>query len=128
MNNRRIIDVKSDKRVARTGLLIASAAAFLLCSNVTALSGPCTTQIGQLEQQVASASPSSPTAAPTADQSLDAQLHLQPTPSTVGQAENIANKDGDAAIERAKKADAANDAAGCNAALVVARQLYDIKD
>ena len=67
MNNRRIIDVKSDKRVARTGLLIASAAAFLLCSNVTALSGPCTTQIGQLEQQVASASPSSPTAAPTAD-------------------------------------------------------------
>lgn len=128
MNNRRIIDVKSDKRVARTGLLIASAAAFLLCSNVTALSGPCTTQIGQLEQQVASASPSSPTAAPTADQSLDAQLHHQPTPSTVGQAENIANKDGDAAIERAKKADAANDAAGCNAALVVARQLYDIKD
>jgi hypothetical protein len=118
VNNRRLINVKSDKCVARTGLLIASAAAFLLCSNVTALSGPCTTQIRQLERQVASASPSSLTAAPAADQSLDAQLHHQPTPSTVGQAENIANKDGDAAIERAKKADAANDAAGCNGHLL----------
>jgi hypothetical protein len=126
--NRRIIDVKSNKGVARTGLLAAGAVALLLYNNVTALSGPCTTQIGQLEAQVANASPSSPTAGPTADQSVDAQLHHQPTPSTVGQAEHVANKDGDAAIERAKKADAANDAAGCNAALVVARQLYDLKD
>jgi hypothetical protein len=45
----------------------------------------------------------------------------------VGQAAHVANKDGDAAIERAKKADAAGDAAGCNQALVEARRLYDIQ-
>jgi hypothetical protein len=42
----------------------------------------------------------------------------------VGQAEHVANKDVDAAIERARKADEANDATGCNAELTEARRLY----
>jgi hypothetical protein len=116
-----------DKSAVRTSLYIASTAAFLIYTSETALSGPCTAQILQFEQQTASASPTL-ASGPTATQSVDAQLHRQPTPSTVGQADHIANKDGDAAIEQAKKADSANDAAGCNAALVVARRLYGIGD
>jgi hypothetical protein len=46
----------------------------------------------------------------------------------VGQAQHVANKDADAALERAKTADEANDVANCNAALVEARRLYDIKE
>jgi hypothetical protein len=108
-------------------LYIAIAAAFLISNSEIALSGPCTAQIVQLENQTASASPV-PASGPTATQSVDAQLHHQPTPGTVGQADQNANKDADAAIEQAKKADSANDAAGCNAALVSARRLYDIKE
>lgn len=127
MDKKRIISGAPDMRVGRASLFIASAIAILLYSHGTALSGPCTDQIAQLEYRVASAG-TSPESRPTASQSVDAQLHRQPTPSTVGQAEHTANKDGDAAIEQAKKADAANDAAGCNAELVAARRLYDIKD
>jgi hypothetical protein len=46
----------------------------------------------------------------------------------VVQAEHVANKDGDAAIERARKADSAGGAASCNQALIEARRLYLIKD
>ena len=38
----------------------------------------------------------------------------------------MANKEADAALERARKADAAGDAAACEAALTEARRLYDI--
>jgi hypothetical protein len=114
-------------RIGRAGLFIASAIVILLNSHGTALSGPCTEQIAKIEHRVANDG-ASPDAGPTAAQSVDAQLHRQPTPSTVGQAEHTANKDGDTAIEQAKEADAANDATGCNAELVVARRLYDIKD
>lgn len=127
MDKKRIISGAPDMRAGRASLFIASAIVILLYSHGTALSGPCTGQIAQIEHWVANAGTSSD-AGPTAAQSVDAQLHRQPTPSTVGQAEHTANEDGDAAIEQAKKADAANDAAGCNAELVVARQLYDIKD
>lgn len=113
-------------------------AAILFCGVGAAHSGPCTADIGQLETQIAGDSPSpnsrpspnsapSPNSGPTTTQSVGAQLHHPPTPGSVGQAAHVANKDGDAAIERAKKADAAGDAAGCNQALVEARRLYDIQ-
>jgi hypothetical protein len=57
---------------------------------------------------------------------VGAQLHHQPTPGSVGQAAHVANTEGDAAIERAKKADAEGDATGCNQALVEARRVYSI--
>ena len=108
-------------------LLTVTAAAILLGSAGTAQSGPCTTQIEQLEQQIGG-DVTGPNTGPTAAQSLGAQLHHQPTPSSVGEAEHVANTDGDAAIDRAKKADAAGDPTGCNQALVEARRLYDVKD
>jgi hypothetical protein len=93
----------------------------------TALSGPCTEQIDQLQQRVAGPAPA-PVAGPTATQSVDAQLHHQPTPGSLGQAEHVANKDADAAIERARQADKANDATACNAELTEARRLYGINE
>jgi hypothetical protein len=106
-------------------LLVFTATA-ILCGTGAAQSGPCTPQIAQLEQQIAGDRPG-PSSGPTATQSVGAQLHHQPTPNSVGQAEHVANADGDLAIERAKKADAAGDATGCDQALVEARRLYDVK-
>jgi hypothetical protein len=98
--------------------------AILFCSG-GAQSGPCTAQIEQLEHQLAG-DVLGPNSGPTGGQTVGAQLHHQPTPSSVGQAAHVANADGDLAIDRAKKADAAGDAEGCNQALVEARRLYDI--
>jgi hypothetical protein len=106
-------------------IFVLAASAALLGNMGGAQSGPCSKQIAQLEQQVGAAKPG-PQSGPTAPQSLGAQLHHQPTPSSVGQAEHTANKDGDAALERAKQADASGDAAACNQALVDARRLYEI--
>jgi hypothetical protein len=76
-----------------------------------------------LEQRVSPA-PASPQNTPSAPQSVAAQLHRQPTPTTVLSAAGRANADADAALERARKADAENDADGCNEALREARRLY----
>lgn len=104
------------------GMLICATSAALLGSADAAYSGPCTAQIQQLEAEVSA--PPGPESGPTAPQALGAQLHRQPTPSTVEHAEHVANKDADAALQRAKTADAAGDAAACNAALNEARNLY----
>jgi hypothetical protein len=93
-----------------------------LCLSVTGtLAGPCTAQIAELEQRV-SPLPTSPQNTPSAPQSVAAQLHRQPTPTTVQSAAGIANAD--AALDRARKADAENNADGCNEALREARRLY----
>jgi uncharacterized iron-regulated membrane protein len=97
----------------------------LLAGTGLAHSGPCTAQIAQLEQQIR-AMPPGPQTGPTAPQTLGAQLHFQPTPGDVAHAERVANKDGEAAIARAKTADAAGNAAGCNAAIAQAKDLYAI--
>jgi hypothetical protein len=110
----------------RRGLLAFTAAAILFCGIGTAHSGPCTADINKFEHQIAGDVPG-PDSGPTASQSVGAQLHHQPTPGSVGQAAHVANKDGDAAIERAKTADAAGDAAACNQALTEARRLYDVQ-
>jgi hypothetical protein len=72
------------------------------------------------------APPPSGAGEPSAPQTLGAQLHHQPTAGTVQNAEHKANADGDAALERARKADAAGDAEGCTAALREAKNLYGI--
>lgn len=97
----------------------------LLFSAGVAHSGPCTAQIAALEQQIKS-SPPGPESGPTFPQTLGAQLHRQPTPLDVEHAEHVANKDGEAAIEAAKKADAEGDAAVCKANLMRAKELYNI--
>ena len=104
------------------------AAAFCVLVAGTAQAGPCTAQIDQLESQIHLAA-SNPAAGPTAPQTVDAQLHHQPTPGAVQHGEAKANADGDAALERARKADTQGDASACNEALRQARNLYalDVK-
>jgi hypothetical protein len=50
----------------------------------------------------------------------------QPTPGTVENAERKANAEGDAALERARKADVNGDADACAEALREARHLYGL--
>jgi predicted lipid-binding transport protein (Tim44 family) len=107
------------------GLIGFASGAALLGGTGVAHSGPCTAQIVQLQQQIAAAPPG-PQTGPTFSQTLGAQLHQQPTPADVAHAERAANKEAKAALDAAKKADAAGDAAGCNAALKEAKRLYDI--
>jgi len=109
------------------GLFIGTASAALLAGGGVARSGPCTEQIAALEQQI-EVTPPGPNSGPTFSQTLGAQLHRQPTPGDVEHAERVANKDAAAALKRARKADAAGDAAACNAALERARRLYDINE
>jgi hypothetical protein len=93
---------------------------------VTAVhAGPCTAQIGQLESQIRLAA-SNPVDGPTATQSVAAQLHHQPTPGAVQHAQAAANADADAALDRARKADAQSDSRGCQDALRQARELYGL--
>jgi hypothetical protein len=99
------------------------AAAFRVLFAGTAQAGPCTAQIDQLESQIHLAA-SNPAAGPTAPQTVNAQLHRQPTPGAVEHGEAKANADGEAALERARKADAQGDASGCLEALRQTRELY----
>jgi hypothetical protein len=113
------------------GVLQRAAINVALCSLIgvavpSAYAGPCKRQIGNLEQQI-KLSVASPTVGPTATQTVGAQLHHQPTPRTVERAETKANADGEAALDRARKADAAGDASGCRSALVEARRLYGLE-
>ena len=110
----------------RTGSVVSLAAsAVLLAGADAARSGPCAEDIVLLERQIAATGPG-PQSRPTADQTVGAQLHHQPTPGSVQQAEHVANKDADEALARAKQADAAGNAADCSAALKRARELYGI--
>ena len=107
-------------------LLILTSCVALIAGADAAHSGPCTAQIAQLKQQVRDSAPG-PETGPTAPQTVGAQLHHQPTPETLQHAERVANADTDAAFARAQKADANNDATGCEKALEEVRQLYDVK-
>ena len=97
---------------------------------MTAQAGPCANQISQVEQAISKAQMrSAPGGAgePSAAQSVGAQLHHQPTPGSVQSAERMAIADGDAALERARKADAAGDAAACTRALTEAKAIYGVE-
>jgi hypothetical protein len=110
--------------------VVTLAAVAFIGGSAACNAGPCTSQITQLEQQIHSAQAASPPGGagdPSAPQSVGAQLHHQPTPGSVAQAEHAAIADGDAAIERARKADAAGDAAACAKALVEAKDIYGVQ-
>jgi|ERR1700722_14676109 hypothetical protein len=98
--------------------------------SVAAQAGPCSTQISQVEREIARLQATSrPGGAgePSAAQSVGAQLHHQPTPGSVQSAEHMAMADGDAALERARKANAEGNAAACNKALAEAKAIYGIE-
>jgi hypothetical protein len=109
--------------------IVALACAALLAGAAAAQAGPCTKQISGLEQRIrqlqANPSPSG-AGLPSASQTVGAQLHHQPTPGSVENAQSKANADADAALARARKADDAGDAAACAAALDEAKRLYGI--
>jgi hypothetical protein len=97
---------------------------------VAAQAGPCADQISQVEQAIHSAQAKSGgigAGEPSAAQSVGAQLHHQPTPNSVQGAERIAIADGDAALERARKADAQGDVAACTRALAEAKAIYGVE-
>jgi hypothetical protein len=83
---------KSVGRPATVGILAATTVASLLYGGGPALSGPCTTQIEKLEQQIWHLS-SSAKSGLTAPQSIGSQLDHQPTPETVRNAERKAHAD-----------------------------------
>jgi hypothetical protein len=114
--------------VDRWRIMVLTAAG-LIGGAATSEAGPCTTQISQVEQQIHNAQAASPPGGagePTAPQSIGAQLHHQPTPQTVESAESKARASAEAALDRARKADAAGDASACAKALKEARELYGI--
>jgi len=101
----------------------------LLDARVRAHAGPCSERIAQVEREIAAmrANPTPGGAGqPSAPQTLGAQLHRQPTPGSVEGAMNQANAAGAAALERARKADAAGDAGACAKALDEAKLLYGV--
>jgi hypothetical protein len=108
---------------------MALAGTALLASAVGAEAGPCTKQIAEVERQIQQlqAIPSSSGAGqPSAQQTVGAQLHHQPTPGSIESALSKANADATAALGRARKADAAGDATACAAALDEAKRFYGI--
>jgi hypothetical protein len=112
-------------------LLAVSASATLLCGSSAALAGPCRLQIVQLERQISIDLPPPVAAYGSVNilpQSLDAQLHHQPTLDTVVQALHYTYKDGNDELDRAWKADSEGDVERCSQSLVEARRLYGLKD
>lgn len=96
----------------------------------TAQAGPCTAQIAQVEQQIRQAQAARDpggAGAPSAPQSVGAQLHHQPTPGTVAGAEDKARDAAMAALDKARTADAAGNASACARALADARELYGLQ-
>jgi hypothetical protein len=112
----------------RSSIVLSVALAFV-GSALAAHAGPCTAQISQLEAQIqsAQAQPPGSVGSPSAPQSVFAQLHRQPTAQSVESALSRANADGEAAVERAKKADAAGNASECATAIVEAREFYGLE-
>ncbi len=104
---------------------LALAAGCLVGATESAQAGPCTKQIIQVQNQIRRAAPG-PDSGPTATQTVGAQLHHQPTPGSVENAEARAKADGRAALERARQADAAGDGRACARALDEARALYGL--
>ena len=96
--NQRDATMFSQKKVVLS-TAIALSTAFTACAGDAAHSGTCAAQIAQLEQQIRGSGP-------TAPQSIEAQLHHQPTPRTVQNAESKAIADADAALQRAREPNA----------------------
>ena len=113
----------------RSGILLLATIA-IVGGGVAAQAGPCAKQISQVEQKIRQAQAGSPPGGagePSAPQSVEAQLHRQPTPGSVHSAERMANVDGEAALARARNADAAGNAAACTKALAEASALYGVE-
>ncbi len=106
--------------------IVVLAAVALIGGAAAAHAGPCTTQIAEVERFIRRSTPG-PESGPTGPQSIGAQLHHQPTPGSVQSAESRARANADAALDRARKADAEGDASACRKALGEAKELYGLE-
>jgi hypothetical protein len=93
-------------------------------STVSALAGPCTADISQLEN-TARISTTNPLAGPTGQQTIAAQLGHQPTQDSVRQAEGQARARVESVLSRAKALDAQGRGDECARAVREARLLLD---
>ena len=116
--------------MSRYFMTFAITAVALSTGLAIARAGPCTADIARTEQQIhraQAAGDAGQTGAPSAPQSVGAQLHHQPTPGSVAGAEDKARDAAAAALQRARNADAAGDAAACARALADAKELYGLQ-
>jgi hypothetical protein len=104
--------VQAVPRAAFVGVLTVAIA--LGQSVASAAAGPCTQDIAQIEQAAARAGGGSESG-PTAAQSTNAQLHRQPTPGSIKQAQDQTNAAFKAALTSAKELDAQGKRAECQA-------------
>jgi hypothetical protein len=110
------------QRLQPMAVVIFVAVAFWLNSAI-AETGPCTADISQFETAVHQ-SADDPFAGLTARQSVNAQLHRQPTPESLHQADQRLKARFSSAIARAKRYNAQGNRSGCTLALNAARKIY----
>lgn len=111
--------------VERSRIVVLTAVAFIGGVGA-AQAGPCTALIAEVDRYIQRSSAGA-TSGPTAPQSIGAQLHHQPTPSSVQNAVATARADAAAALDRARKADAEGDAAACTKAVDEAKLIYGLE-
>ena len=105
--------------------VLIAAAALSMGGIDAAHAGPCTAEIAKVERKIHRIQPG-PASGPSAPQSIGAQLHHQPTPGSVESAEHKARAEAEAALDRARRADAAGNAAACTRALREAKEVYGL--
>ena len=117
----------------RIPLAIASGAAALVLWTATSHAGPCTDEIYQADVAIGKRLDAIAGQGRAAPESNFATMHRQPTPGTVARAEAQVGDLSDADLnamtqdmEEARKADAANDQAGCEKALADVRRIVGV--
>ena len=108
--------------------LLALSSLALVLSAAPSYSGPCTRQISDVRDTAGRFLDAVAAAEPAGRESTRAMLHYQPTPKSIAQAEGLPEKDVEAfeqAMERAVKADEADNRAECKKALTEARGILD---
>jgi hypothetical protein len=103
--------VRSVSRIMPSCVGALTVAIALGQSLASAAAGPCTQDIAQIEQAARAAN--GPDSGPTAPQSTNAQLHRQPTPGSIRQAEDQTSAAFSAALASAKEFDAQGKRAEC---------------
>ena len=114
-------------------LLVISASAFFL-PMLPCEAGPCLQDINRVQTEIDAQLNALATAGPSEKQGAAAQMHRQPTPRSIADAESktgalppsIIEKVTEA-MDRARKADAAGDEAACESALNDAGRLISAK-
>jgi hypothetical protein len=116
--------------IIRYALTLSSLA--LVLSAEPSYSGPCTQQIFDVRSAAKEKTNAIAAAGPAGNESTAATMHRQPTPRSVGRAEErlgeMSKKDVEAylrAMERAVAADQADNLAACENALTEARRILD---